>query len=157
MYLIGLTGGIGSGKSTVCGYFKELRCAIIDADVIAYKGIIEIGVKIFCSLFFIVVEPGTKAWKEIVKNFGEEVLLPTQEINRQLLGRIIFADPDKRKVLNQCTHPYICREILIQILWNFIKGYSYFTLKKYFVCIFQVKILLYWILHSFMRVNYQNG
>lgn len=38
MYLIGLTGGIGSGKSTVCGYFKELGCPIIDADVIAYKG-----------------------------------------------------------------------------------------------------------------------
>jgi len=41
MYLIGLTGGIGSGKSTVCAYFKELGCAIIDADVIAHKGIME--------------------------------------------------------------------------------------------------------------------
>ena len=68
------------------------------------------------------VEPGSKAWKEIVKHFGEEVLLPTQEINRKLLGSIIFSDPDKRKILNQCTHPYIRREILIQILWNFIKG-----------------------------------
>ena len=68
------------------------------------------------------VEPGSKAWKLIVKNFGEEVLLPTQEINRKLLGSIVFADPDKRKVLNQCTHPYIRKEIAIQVTWNFIKG-----------------------------------
>ena len=68
------------------------------------------------------VEPGSKAWKEIVKAFGEGILLPTHEINRQLLGSMVFADPDKRKVLNQCTHPYIRREMIIQILWNFIKG-----------------------------------
>ena len=71
---------------------------------------------------FLVVEPGSKAWNQIVKNFGQEVLLPTKEINRQILGNIVFADPDKRKILNQCTHPYIRREMLIQILWNFIKG-----------------------------------
>lgn len=46
MYLIGLTGGIGSGKSTVCGYFKDLGCSIIDADVIAHKGITELNAKI---------------------------------------------------------------------------------------------------------------
>ena len=69
------------------------------------------------------VEPGNKAWKQIVKNFGEEVLLPTQEINRQLLGSIVFANPDKRKILNQCTHPYIRREIVIQVFWHFIKGW----------------------------------
>lgn len=68
------------------------------------------------------VEPGSKAWKLIVKNFGEEVLLPTQEINRKLLGSIVFADPDKRKLLNQCTHRYIRKEIAIQVIWNFIKG-----------------------------------
>ena len=68
------------------------------------------------------VEPGSKGWKQVVKNFGQEVLLPSQEINRQLLGSIVFADPDKQKILNQCTHPYIRREMLIQILWNFIKG-----------------------------------
>lgn len=68
------------------------------------------------------VEPGNKAWEQIVKNFGEEVLLPTQEINRQLLGSIVFANPDKRKILNQCTHPYIRREIAIQVVWHFIKG-----------------------------------
>ena len=69
------------------------------------------------------VEPGDKAWKQIVKNFGEEVLLPTQEINRQLLGSIVFTNPDKRKILNKCTHPYIRREIAIQVFWHFIKGW----------------------------------
>lgn len=72
------------------------------------------------------VEPGSKAWKQIVRNFGEEVLLPTQEINRQLLGSIVFADSDKRKILNQCTHPYIRKAMIIQIFWNFIKGKIHF-------------------------------
>jgi len=76
-------------------------------------------------MYLLVVEPGSKAWKEIVKNFGQEVILPSQQINRQLLGSIVFSDPGKRKILNQCTHPYIRREMILQILWNFLKGMSF--------------------------------
>ena len=94
--LIGLTGGIGSGKSTVADIFRKYGYPIIDADLIARE----------------IVEPGKKAWNEIVEYFGEDILLSDKSLNRKKLGDIIFADKDKRKKLNDITHPIIILEIL---------------------------------------------
>jgi len=148
MLLIGLTGGIGSGKSTVSNYFKSLGCTIIDADVIAHKGNLSLFLAqeliiIVYVAHVLVVEPDSKAWKEVVKNFGQEVLLPSQQINRQLLGSIVFTDPGKRKILNRCTHPYIRREILLQVLWSFLKGMSLGCTLRIILCCFQERNLLF--------------
>lgn len=86
---VGLTGGIGTGKSTVSKRFQEAGAVIVDADVIARQ----------------VVMPGAGAYKAIVRAFGTEVLHPEDKtLNRAKLGSIIFSDPAKRKVLNACTH-----------------------------------------------------
>jgi len=89
--LVGLTGGIGSGKSTVSRLFRDLGCLIIDADTIARE----------------VVEPGEPAWRAIVEAFGREVLLPDGQLDRKGLGTLVFADPAKRRTLNALTHPAI--------------------------------------------------
>lgn len=94
--LIGLTGGIGSGKSTVSSLFKEKGIPIVDADQIARE----------------VVEPEKKAWKEITQFFGEEILQENKEIDRKKLGSLIFNDKEKRKKLNDITHPIIISEIM---------------------------------------------
>lgn len=89
--LVGLTGGIASGKSIVAQIFRELGAVVIDADVIARQ----------------VVEPGEPAWRELVAEFGEEILLPDRTLDRKKLGALIFADPAKRTRLEQITHPRI--------------------------------------------------
>lgn len=91
MKLIGLTGNIACGKSTVARIFEGLGAKIIDADEIARS----------------IVEPGKPAWREIVETFGNEVLNPDNTVNRKKLGEIIFNDEDKRKALNGITHPRI--------------------------------------------------
>lgn len=112
MFLVGLTGGIASGKSTVSSQLKELGCPVIDADVVARK----------------VVEPQTAAYRLIVRHFGQEVLSENGEIDRKKLGQIIFSSPEKRRLLNSITHPEIHKEMLKQILLYFIKGYRYVIL-----------------------------
>lgn len=92
---IGLTGGIGSGKSTVAKMFKKYDIPVIDADDIARE----------------VVEPYNEAWEKIVEFFGEEILLPDKTVNRQKLGSIIFRSEKKRKILNEITHPIIISRI----------------------------------------------
>lgn len=109
MFLIGLTGGIASGKSTVATYFRDLGVTVIDADQIARK----------------VVEPNQPAWKLIVRHFGEEILLEDRNIDRTKLGAIIFADKTKRRLLNSCTHPYIQREMVWQALACLLRGEHY--------------------------------
>lgn len=94
MPFIGLTGGIASGKSVVAGIFKSLGAYIIDADVIARE----------------LVKPGLPAWHEIVEKFGRDILLEDGNVNRKLLGSIIFKDPVKRKALNSILHPKIFDE-----------------------------------------------
>lgn len=94
--LIGLTGGIGSGKSTVANMFNKKGIPVVDADTIAKK----------------VVEPGEEAWEKIVEHFGKEILLPDQNIDRRKLGSIIFSDIQQRQVLNDITHPIIILEIM---------------------------------------------
>ncbi len=91
MRIIGLTGGIASGKSTVSRILKDLGAIIIDADETAHS----------------VVEPNKPAWRDIVSNFGQEILNPDMTINRERLGEIVFLDPEQLDLLNHITHPRI--------------------------------------------------
>ncbi len=91
MKVIGLTGGIASGKSTVAGVLEELGAAVIDADQLARE----------------VVAPGMPAYAAIVARFGASILNPDRTIDRKALGRIVFADPEARRRLESITHPAI--------------------------------------------------
>ena len=94
MVIAGLTGGIASGKSTVSAFLKNAGAIIVDADKIARE----------------VVKKGLPAWLEIVTAFGQSILLPDGEINRILLGDIIFNDSAQKQVLNQIVHPWVFAE-----------------------------------------------
>jgi dephospho-CoA kinase len=87
--VIGLTGGIGAGKSTVTQMLEELGAAVIDAD--------KVGHQIYL--------PDLPAWREIVATFGAEVLNADRAINRQALGKIVFANPQALHTLNRIVHP----------------------------------------------------
>ncbi|MDN5361339.1 MAG: dephospho-CoA kinase [Moorella sp. (in: firmicutes)] len=91
MFIIGLTGGIACGKSTVAGILKELGAVIIDTDQVARE----------------VVAPGRPAYREIVAAFGPLILQPDGQLDRPALARIIFNDPTARELLNAITHPQI--------------------------------------------------
>jgi len=93
--LIGLTGGIASGKSIVSSIFKELGAYVIDADRISRD----------------VMVPGSEIYKKVVNVFGEGILKDDQTIDRKKLGDMIFGNPEKIALLNECTHPEIFREI----------------------------------------------
>jgi dephospho-CoA kinase len=94
LVIAGLTGGIASGKSTVSAFLKDAGAIIVDADKIARE----------------VVKKGLPAWLEIVNAFGQSILLPDGEINRILLGDIIFNDSAQKQVLNQIVHPWVFAE-----------------------------------------------
>lgn len=94
MVLVGLTGGIASGKSTVTRVFRSLGACVIDADELARE----------------VVRPGTPAWDEVVSYFGEGILKKDGSIDRSQLANIVFDDPEKRKVLNSIVHPRVFAE-----------------------------------------------
>ncbi|MBI5591271.1 MAG: dephospho-CoA kinase [Deltaproteobacteria bacterium] len=94
MVIAGLTGGIASGKSTVSAFLEDAGAVIVDADKIARN----------------VVRKGQPAWREIVGAFGRTVLLPDGEINRILLGEIIFNDPVQKRILNRIVHPGVIAE-----------------------------------------------
>jgi dephospho-CoA kinase len=96
--VIGLTGSIASGKSTVSSMLKELHFPVIDADQIARD----------------VVEPGEDTLKEIVLAFGEDILYPDGTLNRKKLGSIIFSNNEKRKMLNSIVHPAVRKRMLEQ-------------------------------------------
>ncbi len=89
--VIGLTGGIASGKSTVSAKLKELGAAVIDADLLARD----------------VVRKGEIAYNKIVQCFGADILLPGGDIDRKKLGDIVFSDKEKLELLNSITHPEI--------------------------------------------------
>ena len=94
MLNVGLTGGIGSGKSTVDGLFRAKGAYIIDFDELAH----------------LVEEPNGPAWKGIVENFGREILNADDTINREKLGDIVFRDREKLKKLNSIVHPAVFDE-----------------------------------------------
>ncbi|MBY0598874.1 dephospho-CoA kinase [Bacillus bingmayongensis] len=96
--VIGLTGGIASGKSTVSQMFRDLHIPVIDADIIARE----------------VVEQGKEAYKEIVEVFGEEILQADGELDRPKLGSIVFHNEEKRLRLNKIVHPAVRKEMNVQ-------------------------------------------
>lgn len=91
--VIGLTGGIASGKSCVARYFEERGATVIDADQLSRQA----------------VSPGTPVLERIVAVFGRQVLLPDNRLDRKRLGAIVFSDPEKRRQLEQIIHPEIKR------------------------------------------------
>ncbi|WP_026771084.1 dephospho-CoA kinase [Sediminibacillus terrae] len=96
--VIGLTGGIASGKSTIAGFLAEWNIPIIDADIISRQ----------------VVEKGETAYERIVDVFGEEVLLSDGNLDRGKLGKLIFRDKEKREQLNDIVHPAVREKMLEQ-------------------------------------------
>lgn len=91
MYRIGLTGGVGSGKSTVSSYLKELGIPIIDGDRLAREA----------------VTPGSPAMKQMREVFGDEIFAPDGSLDRLKTASIVFSDEKKRQQLNRIIHPYI--------------------------------------------------
>ncbi|KAJ1972419.1 Dephospho-CoA kinase [Dimargaris xerosporica] len=107
MKLIGLTGGIATGKSTVSTVFRDANVPIIDADVLARQ----------------VVEPGQPCLRAIVREFGEAVVdAQTGQLNRAQLGSIIFANPEQRKVLNAIVHPAVRWEMLKAVCKYYLRA-----------------------------------
>ena len=99
MIVIGLTGGIGTGKSEVARIFQELGAVVINADRIGHQA----------------YTPHSEIWQEVVKAFGEEILQPSGEIDRKKLGSIVFADPEQLARLNQIMHPRMARMVARQV------------------------------------------
>ncbi|WES89549.1 dephospho-CoA kinase [Dickeya fangzhongdai] len=98
-YIVALTGGIGSGKSTVAQGFAALGASIVDADVIARQ----------------VVSPGQPALAAIVEHFGREILQPDGALNRSALRERIFSSPEDKRWLNALLHPLIHQETRRQL------------------------------------------
>jgi dephospho-CoA kinase len=92
---IGLTGGIATGKSTVCRILTDLGIPVIDSDSLAHQA----------------MEPGTAGYETIVSRFGREILHPDGTVDRKALGAIVFADPAARQALEQIIHPLVIAEI----------------------------------------------
>lgn len=91
MKVIGLTGGIGSGKSTVSQFLAELGAVIVDADRVGHEAF----------------KPDTDVWREVVAAFGRQILTPNGDVDREKLGETVFANPESLLRLNQITHPRI--------------------------------------------------
>ncbi len=93
--IVGLTGGIASGKSTVSNMLKEMNIPVIDADIESR----------------LAVKKGEPAYFKIISEFGREILLPDGEIDRAKLGSIIFHQEENRQLLNQIVHPEVRRRM----------------------------------------------
>ena len=114
--VIGLTGGIASGKSTVSQYLKDKGLPIVDADLVSRQ----------------VVEPGSKGLKRLEEAFGSDIIIEGQ-LDRKALRHLIFSDDDKRMLLNSILHPIIHEEILHQL--NMLIG-------KYPIVVFDAPLML---------------
>jgi dephospho-CoA kinase len=97
--IVGLTGGLATGKTTVAKIFKELGAEVVDADIIARE----------------IVRKGTEVFDEIVKVFGEGIIGEEGELDRKKLASIIFCDEEAREKLNMITHPPIRKRIVEEI------------------------------------------
>jgi dephospho-CoA kinase len=96
LLVVGLTGGIGSGKSAFAALLAERGAQVIDADAYGHEAL----------------RPGQPSWHSVVDQFGDEVLVPgTMDIDRQKLARLVFSDPDKLAALNAIVHPLIFARI----------------------------------------------
>ena len=92
--IIGVTGGIGAGKSTVSKEFEKLGAFVIDADEISRKQ----------------SKKGEECYFEIVETFGRKILLETGEINRKFLAKIVFSDEKQLEILNKITHKFVKKD-----------------------------------------------
>jgi dephospho-CoA kinase len=99
VFVVGITGGIGSGKSAVTDHLETLGITVVDADKVAR----------------VVVEPGTSGLAAITQHFGHDILLPTGGLDRAALRKIVFDNPSERKILEGITHPRIRDEIARQL------------------------------------------
>ncbi|XP_029122750.1 dephospho-CoA kinase isoform X2 [Elaeis guineensis] len=106
MRIVGLTGGIASGKTTVSNLFKSHGVPVVDADLVARD----------------VVRKGTGGWKKVVAAFGDDILLENGEIDRACLGQIVFSDATKRQLLNRLLAPYISFGIFWEVVKLWIRG-----------------------------------
>ena len=104
--VIGLTGGVGTGKSTVASILKEVGLPVIDADQIAHQ----------------LLRPGTEVYRQVLTAFGPDILRPDGEIDRRGLGKIVFNDPEKRRLLEEITHPAIKAQIRAEVEGYKAKG-----------------------------------
>ena len=95
MFIIGITGSFGTGKTTVAKIFKELGAKLIDADKLAHK----------------IIRPKTMAWKKVIASFGRNILLPQGIIDRKKLGSIVFKDKPSLDKLCRIIHPIVIEEI----------------------------------------------
>ena len=95
MLVIGLTGGIGTGKSEAAKHMVSLGAALIDADVVGHEA----------------YTPHAEAWRQVVEAFGEGILQPSGEIDRRSLGAIVFSDPEQLARLNGIMHPLMARMV----------------------------------------------
>jgi len=98
-FIVGLTGGIGSGKTTVANLFAELGIKLVDADIVARQ----------------VVAEGQKALAEIARHFGPAVLQPDGSLNRAILRERIFSDSAAKSWLDQLLHPLIRQQLLLEL------------------------------------------
>lgn len=113
MKIIGLTGSIGTGKSTVANYLKESNISVINLDDIAHQTILK----------------GSKAYNNIVNEFGNEILDENGEIDRKQLGVIVFDDVDKLEKLNSFTHPEVLETLAKQIAINEKSGEPFIVVE----------------------------
>ena len=93
MVVIGVTGGVGTGKSTVAKMFRDLGAVVLDADAIAHQ----------------VMEPKRLAWRKIVSAFGDGILNEDGTVNRRRLAAVVFQDPEQRRRLEAIIHPQVLR------------------------------------------------
>ncbi|HXG20397.1 MAG TPA: dephospho-CoA kinase [Methylomirabilota bacterium] len=108
MKTIGLTGGIGAGKSTVSQILTELGAFVIDADKVGHE----------------IYSPGKEAWTQVVAAFGTDILAPDQTIDRKKLGAIVFGSDDARKTLNSIVHPLMFHDIRRRIDEKRAEGFT---------------------------------
>ena len=99
MVVIGVTGGVGTGKSTVAAMFKQFGAVVLDADAIAHH----------------VMGPKQLAWRQIVKAFGRGVLNPDETVNRRRLAALVFQDEQRRRQLERIIHPRVLAHIKRQL------------------------------------------
>jgi dephospho-CoA kinase len=104
---IGLTGGIGSGKSTVCKIVEDLGALVIHADAVGHE----------------VYLPHSEGWKRVIEAFGRDILAPDETIDRKRLGAIVFASPNALTQLNAIVHPLIFAEIQRRIATERSRGF----------------------------------
>lgn len=100
--VLGLTGGIASGKSTADAFFKKKQLPVIDSDKIAHD----------------ILNVGNEGYELVVRQFGQKFLNPDRSINRSQLGQMVFSDSEQLNILGKITHPLILREIQSKITQN---------------------------------------